>query len=101
MIKAAKATNLQVTSAEGFSVSRPLLHGDYAFNDKEPAPEIHLALRVSRTSCTHHARRPLFPSSPSIIPAAIKPENAPDKSDPEYKRAVLKPSSFLVYHDDK
>ncbi len=47
------------------------------------------------------ARRPCAPSKPLVIPAEIKPEKAPDKREPEYSRAVLNPSSLLVYHDDK
>lgn len=47
------------------------------------------------------AARPRAPLRPLVIPAEIKPENAPESRDPEYKRAVLLTSSFLVYHDDK
>lgn len=49
----------------------------------------------------HQAPRPLAPSKPLVMPAAIKPEKAPDRSDPEYSTAILKPSSLRVYHDDK
>ena len=32
------------------------------------------------------------------MPAAIRPENAPEINDPEYSAAVRKPSSLRVYH---
>jgi hypothetical protein len=32
------------------------------------------------------------------MPAAIKPENAPEMSDPQYNSAVRKASSLRVYH---
>jgi len=54
-----------------------------------------------RTNIHRHARRPLAPSNPPTIPAAISPENAPEIRDPEYNIAVLNASSFLVYQDDK
>jgi hypothetical protein len=47
------------------------------------------------------AGRPRAPLRPRVIPAEIKPENAPESRDPEYRRAVLLTSSFLVYHEDK
>ena len=51
---------------------------------------------------THlQARSPLVPSMLLVIPAVIKPPNAPEIKDPEYKTAVRKPSSFLVYQDDR
>jgi hypothetical protein len=48
--------------------------------------------------CTYHARSPSLPSIFPVIPAAIKPEKAPEINDPEYRAAVRNPSSFLVYH---
>ena len=47
------------------------------------------------------ALKPLAPSKPFVIPAEIKPENAPDSSDPEYNSAVRNPNSFRVYHELK
>ncbi len=47
------------------------------------------------------ARRPLAPSRFLVIPAEINPEKAPDSNEPEYSTAVLNPSSFLVYHEER
>jgi hypothetical protein len=47
------------------------------------------------------AARPRAPLRPLVMPAEINPENAPESSDPEYRRAVRLTSSFLVYHEDK
>ena len=49
----------------------------------------------------YQANSPLAPFRPSTMPAAIRPENAPDKSDPEYNMAVLNPNSFLVYQAER
>lgn len=48
-----------------------------------------------------HAAIPRAPLSPLVMPAAIKPEKAPESSEPEYKRAVLLPSSFRVYQAER
>lgn len=48
-----------------------------------------------------HAAIPLAPSRLSRIPAAIKPEKAPDSRLPEYIMAERRANSFLVYHEDK
>lgn len=47
------------------------------------------------------AGRPSLRSIPSVIPAAISPAKAPEISDPEYKTADRKASSFLVYQHDR
>jgi hypothetical protein len=47
------------------------------------------------------AESPLAPFRPSVIPAAMRPEKAPERRDPEYKTAVRFTSSFLVYHAER
>ena len=47
------------------------------------------------------ARIPALPSMPEVIPAAMRPENAPEIREPLYKTAVRKPSSFRVYHEER
>ena len=42
----------------------------------------------------------LAPSKPAKIPAANNPENAVASTRPEYRIAVLKASSFLVYQHE-
>lgn len=51
----------------------------------------------------HHlqALKPRVPSICSMIPAEINPEKAPEISEPEYRMEFLRPSSFLVYQQDK
>ena len=49
----------------------------------------------------YQASSPRAPFRPLTMPAAINPENAPDRSDPEYNMAVLKPNSFLVYQAER
>jgi hypothetical protein len=39
--------------------------------------------------------------SPLVIPAAMRPEKAPESNDPEYKTAVRLTSSFLVYQAER
>jgi hypothetical protein len=43
-----------------------------------------------------HAPRPLTPAIPPVIPAAIKPENAPERREPEYRTAVRRTNSSRV-----
>jgi hypothetical protein len=47
------------------------------------------------------AESPLAPFRPPVIPAAMRPENAPERRDPEYRTAVRLTSSFLVYHAER
>ena len=47
------------------------------------------------------AERPFAPLSPLVIPAAMRPEKAPESNDPEYKTAVRLTSSFLVYQAER
>lgn len=46
------------------------------------------------------AASPSVPDMPAVMPALIKPEKAPERSEPEYRNAIRKASSFLVYHDE-
>ena len=48
-----------------------------------------------------HAAIPRAPFKPLVIPAEIKPENAPEINDPAYSSAVRLTNSFLVYHADR
>lgn len=48
-----------------------------------------------------HAAIPRAPFKPLVIPAEIKPENAPEINDPTYRSAVRSTNSFLVYHADR
>lgn len=47
-----------------------------------------------------HAEIPREPLRPFVIPAAIKPEKAPEIREPEYRSAVRLTSSLRVYHAD-
>jgi hypothetical protein len=49
----------------------------------------------------YQARSPRATVNPLVIPAVIRPENAPEIREPEYINAVLKPNSFRVYHDER
>lgn len=69
-------------------------------------PAIHkLERKNQQESCKTGAEsthlRPFAPSKPLVIPADMRPEKAPESKDPEYRIAVLNPSSFRVYQDDK
>lgn len=46
---------------------------------------------------SYQARKPSLLSMPLVIPAAMRPEKAPERSEPEYRAAVRKPSSLRVY----
>ena len=46
------------------------------------------------------AASPSVPDMPAVMPALIKPEKAPERSEPSYRNAFLIASSFFVYHDE-
>lgn len=54
----------------------------------------------SKRKSHRHAERPLRPSIPLVIPAEMRPENAPEMRDPEYSRAVLRPKKVNVLDDE-
>lgn len=60
--------------------------------------ETKMVIAPSMMKSHRHARRPLAWSMLSVMPAAMRPENAPEIKEPEYSAAVRKPSSLRVYH---
>ena len=63
--------------------------------------EHHKSTELAKGVAAYHARSPLLPSKPVTMPAAIRPEKAPEINDPEYNMAVRNAISFLVYHEDR
>ena len=83
-------------------MKKTIVHSDYPFNDEQPSPWFSSAKSHEEgMQISYQAKSPRCPFKPFTIPAAIKPEKAPDKRDPEYKMAVLNPSSFRVYQEDR
>jgi hypothetical protein len=76
------------------------LHCDRSFDDEKPSPR-KLTKHLYCWKKPYQALIPLAPGRPFNIPAAIKPENAPDIKLPEYNKADRRPSSFRVYQEDK
>lgn len=75
--------------------------GHCAFNDCWLL-ELVLEMPLAHLLKSHlQAGRPSLRSIPSVMPAAIRPAKAPEMSDPEYKTAERKASSFLVYQHDR
>lgn len=82
------------------SLSQPVVLGKLG-NTKMATKAITTVIHPSMMNSHLHALRPNVPSMFFVIPAAIRPEKAPEMSDPEYSIAVLNPSSFRVYHELK
>jgi len=58
------------------------------------------SMELAKGVAAYHARSPLLPSK-LRMPAAIRPEKAPEINDPEYNIAVRNAISFLVYHEER
>jgi hypothetical protein len=77
-------------------------HGYGAFNDEHPAPERKVSVGPIRfIKESYQARKPRATVKPFVMPAVMRPEKAPDINEPEYIIAVRRPSSFLVYQDER
>ena len=59
------------------------------------------ALVSCELSASCHSIKLAYPSRLDVMPAAINPENAPDRREPQYRSAVRRASSFRVYHTVK
>lgn len=82
------------------SVNHPVVVGKFGSTQNAPSATA-TVIAPSIINNHRHARSPLAPSSPCVIPAEIKPENAPESREPENIMAVRKPSSLRVYQLDK
>jgi hypothetical protein len=72
---------------------------DRAFDDEQPTPgKVRRNTENMSDIGSYQARRPSLLSIPLVMPAAMRPEKAPERREPEYKAAVRKPSSLRVYH---
>ncbi len=90
----------QTASWRSLSVSQLVVRGKLGRTKYAPNA-MKIVITPSIMKSQRQARRPRAPSNPFVMPADIKPENAPERRDPEYRRAVLKPNSFLVYHEER
>lgn len=94
------SSNLQIANCLSCSVSQVVVRGKSG-RMKTAMKAMTMVMMPSMMNNHLHARKPLLPSIPPVMPAVIRPEKAPLIRLPEYSIAVRKPSSFLVYHELK
>ena len=76
------ASNLQVAKSLSISVNHEVLLGKSG-KMKKAAAAITTVIAPSMMKSQRHAKIPALPSIPLVIPAAIKPEKAPEIREPE------------------
>lgn len=96
----ASSSSRHTANSLSSSVNHPVVVGKFGSTQKA-ASATATVIAPSIINNHRHARNPLAPSRPYVIPAEINPENAPESKEPENIIAVRKPSSLRVYQLDK
>lgn len=90
----------QVARLRSFSDSHFVVRGKLGSTKKQTSA-MATVMAPSTMKSQRQARRPRRPSILAVIPAVIKPENAPLISEPEYSNEVRSASSLRVYQQDR
>jgi hypothetical protein len=94
------SSSRQAARALSSSVNQVVVRGKLG-RIKKAANAIAMVITPSMINSHFHALIPRAPSRPDLTPAAISPENAPEMRAPEYRTAVLNPSSDLRYQQER
>ncbi len=86
----------QTAMATSCSVSHGVVRGKFG-STKTAAMATATVMTPSIKNSHRHALKPLAPSRLPVMPAEMRPEKAPEMSEPAYRYVVRTPSSFRVY----
>ena len=94
------SSSRQTASWRSSSESQLVVLGRFGRIKKAPRA-MNIVITPSMMNSHRHAASPFAPSRLFNIPAAIKPEKAPEIKLPEYNTAERSASSLRVYHEDR